>query len=295
MLNELASRPIIDVAPVGQQLFIDKLGFDIVHGCQLRCVGCPNSTLKPKIKQIAPADFGRALSNIDVTGVNLFRLFNFGEPLLHQALADILLEIPKQPWRARVIEISTNAQYHDFQVLAEAFKTGVLSRLNVSCDGDGTADDYERLRPPGKWDKLMEFMHKARELRDRYAPNMVLMTRTICTDPEAQLRWKSIMEPLGYRVEFRDWQYLPEASINMLKRSLNVPDEVCSFIKPGNRLYVDWDGTVVPCCVHPQADVFGNLFEQKYSEILQGQRRAAMIKAMQTDRYGMKICNQCEF
>ncbi len=283
------------VIPIKQQLIIDKLGFDIVHGCQLRCLGCPNSTIKPKIKQIEPADFGRALANIDVAGVNLLRLFNFGEPLLHEHLAEILLEIPKQSWKARVVEISTNAQYHDFKVLEEAFKTKIISRIAVSCDGDGTPTDYERLRPPAKWDKLIEFMHKVRELRDRYAPNMPLITRTICTDRVAQQRWLKTLNPLGFTVEFRDWQYFPESSVNMLTRSLSVPDRVCSFVKPANRLYVDWDGTVVPCCVHPRAGVFGNLMKQKYSDILAGQQRLAMIKAMTDDRYGMKLCNQCEY
>lgn len=292
-LNEDISG--VKVIPIKQQLIIDKLGFDIVHGCQLRCLGCPNSTIKPKIKQIEPADFGRALANIDVESVNLLRLFNFGEPLLHERLPEILLEIPKQSWRARVVEISTNAQYHDFEVLEEAFKTKIISRIAVSCDGDGTPASYEHLRPPAKWERLIEFMRKAKELRDRYAPAMPLITRTICTDPIAQKRWRETLDPLGYMAEFRDWQYFPESSTNMLTRSLNVPDRVCSFLKPGNRLYVDWDGTVVPCCVHPRAGVFGNLLEQKYSEILAGQNRLAMMKAMTNDRYAMKLCNQCEY
>jgi radical SAM protein with 4Fe4S-binding SPASM domain len=280
---------------VPPSLIIDKLGFDIVHGCQLRCVGCPNSTLKPKIQQIAPDDFAKALANTDVAAVDLFRLFNFGEPLLHERLPEILQHIPRQRWRARVVEISTNAQYHDFELLAEAFRTGVLTRLNVSCDGDGTPEDYERLRPPGKWDKFILFLRKARELRDRYSPSLALMTRTICTDPAARQRWRSLLEPMGFAVEFRDWQYLPESSQNMLSRPLAVPDGVCAFIKPGNRLYVDWDGTVVPCCVHPRAAVFGNLLAQKYSEILQGQLRADVIQSMRANRHNMKICNLCEY
>jgi len=57
--------------------------FDIVHGCQLRCVGCPNSTLEPKIHWISVEDFARCLGNIDVERIHTFRLFNYGEPLLY--------------------------------------------------------------------------------------------------------------------------------------------------------------------------------------------------------------------
>lgn len=274
---------------------IDKLGFDVVHGCQLRCIGCPNSTLKPKIRQIAVADFGRALRNIDVAHVGLFRLFNFGEPLLHDDLPDILAEIPRQAWRAGTIEISTNAQYHDFPLFAAALRTGVLTRLVVSCDGDGTPADYERLRPPGKWEKLIEFMARMRELRDRHAPRLALMTRTICTDPAAQERWRRILAPLGWIPEFRDWQYLPESQSNMLGRELRVPAAVCSFVKPGNRLYVDWDGTVVPCCVHPAAGNFGNLLSHRYSELLAGTRRIEFMGRLHSARAAMPICNRCEY
>lgn len=277
------------------RLVIDKLGFDVVHGCQLRCIGCPNSTLKPKIKQIAVADFGRALRNIDVAAVGLFRLFNFGEPLLHDDLPDILAEIPKQIWRAGIVEISSNAQYHDFPLFAEALKTGALTRLVASCDGDGTAADYERLRPPGKWEKLIEFMVRMRELRDRFAPRLALMTRTICTDPSAQTRWRSVLEPLGWVPEFRDWQYLPQSQANMLARELQVPAGVCSFVRPGNRLYVDWDGTVVPCCVHPRAATFGNLLAQRYSELLAGPRRLQFSRDLNVMRKTMPICNECEY
>jgi len=63
--------------------------FDIVHGCQLRCVGCPNSTLEPKIHRIPVEDFALCLGNIDVERIHTLRLYNYGEPLLHYAPARV--------------------------------------------------------------------------------------------------------------------------------------------------------------------------------------------------------------
>ena len=153
-----------------QPRHIYNLHMDIVHGCQLRCVGCPNSTLLPKVKRISVADFSRILGNIDVEAVHTLRLFNFGEPLLHKDLPGILAEIPKQRWSTEVVEISTNAQHVDWDSLARALELKVLTRLVVSCDGDGTPGEYERLRPPSKWSKLIEFLERTRELRDRHSP-----------------------------------------------------------------------------------------------------------------------------
>lgn len=275
------------------QAVISKFGFDIVHGCQLRCVGCPNSTLKPKIIEISPSDFNVCLKNVDVGRIDLLRLFNFGEPLLHKDLPGILEQIPKQPWEASVVEVSTNAQYHDFSMLTEAFRTGVLDRLVVSCDGDGTPEDYERLRPPSKWEKLLEFLICTKQLRDRYAPYITLISRTICIEPINQQRWRQLLEPIGWTPEFRDWKILPEGQ-NMTGRAPNVPERVCSFML-GDKIYVDYDGTVVPCCVHPRAGVLGSLKTQKLSSILGGDSRRNMLSAMTNARAEMRICGKCEF
>jgi radical SAM protein with 4Fe4S-binding SPASM domain len=276
-------------------LVIEKCGIDIVHGCQLRCVGCPNSTLLPKIKRIAIEDFGLILRNLDVRHINLLRLFNFGEPLLHRELPRLLELIPQQSWTVSTVEISTNAQFHDFDMLEEALRLKVVTRLAVSCDGDGTPEEYERLRPPSKWEKLIEFLEKVGELKKKYNLELELITRTICTDRQSQIRWSRILLPLGWTPEFRGWMYLPESKVNMVGRDPLVPDRPCSFVAPGNRLYVDWDGSVVPCCVHPRAGVFGDLKVQRYSEILSGQKREQFVRLMKEDRKRMRICNECEF
>jgi radical SAM protein with 4Fe4S-binding SPASM domain len=122
-----------------------------------------------------------------------------------------------------------------------------------------------------------------------------LLTRTICPDTEQQARWNAVLMPRGWTPEFRDWLYLPESAENMTGRDPNVPQRICSFQAPNNRLYVDWDGTVVPCCVPPRAAVYGNLHERTYNEIMVGEARFSMLGTMASDRNSMPICNACEF
>ena len=290
--------PLVDyrpVLPLPRIEVIDKCHFEIVRGCQLRCVGCPNSTLMPKVRRIEPDDFDACLRNIDVRNIAYLRLFNFGEPLLHRKLSEILQCIPRQRWSVGRVEISTNAQFVDWADLEEAIKLRVLNNLSVSCDGDGTPEEYERLRPPSKWEKMVEFLERAKELRDRHDPGLTLMTRTICVDPTAQARWRQLLEPRGWVPEFRGWLYLPESQENLTGRAIRARRGVCSFQAVHNRLYVDWDGTVVPCCVHPRAAVLGNLHEATYNEIMRAQARAGMLGQMARDRSAMPICNSCEF
>lgn len=274
---------------------LQRLGIDIVHGCQLRCVGCPNSTLQPKVKRMPVESFRRMLAHVDADRVWLLRLFNFGEPLLHDNLAGMLDAVRDSGLRVDMTEISTNAQFCDFDQLASALRTRVLGRLCVSCDGDGTPAEYERLRPPSRWDKLLEFLRRAGELRNQLHPDLILQARTICSDPRAQARWRAVLEPLGWTAEFRDWLHLPDSLLNMTGRTPKVPNRECSFLHGQDKVYVDWDGTVVPCCVHPRAGVFGNLLEQPLSAILNGSSRIEFRRLMQHDRQSMGLCNECEF
>lgn len=279
---------------------------DIVHGCQLRCVGCPNSTIMDKVRRVKVEDFRKCIENVDVDSIQYLRLFNFGEPLLHENLTGILEVLRDQPWRAEILEISTNAQYCNWDDFTSALQLGVLDRLVVSCDGDGTPQKYEALRPPSKWEKLIEFLQRARMLRDMYAPSLSLITRTIVEDVDSMNRWREVLLPLGWEPEFRDWKVLPESKENMTGRDVIVPMDVCTFVAPSsrfgelyhgevNQLYVDANGTVVPCCAHPKAADLGSLMDQRVSELLISPKRRAFIRQLESDRSSIPVCNQCEF
>ena len=280
--------------------------FDIVQGCQLRCLGCPNSTLLPKVKRISVDDFDLCLSHVDVEWVHTLRLFSFGEPLLHKELSRIVARIPKQQWKVSIVELSTNAQQVYWDDFEEMLKLEVVNRLVVSCDGDGTPEEYERLRPPSRWENLLEFLERARRSRDRWSPATQLVTRTVINKASEKERWQNLLRPLGWSPEFRGWMSLPEAAENMVGREPQIPDGVCFFLADPeiftahpwggqvNLLHVNWDGTVVPCCAHPNAGDFGNLKHQTYNQILAGEARRRFIQTMQEDRRSMPICNQCE-
>lgn len=275
--------------------YISKLHFEVVRGCQLRCIGCPNSTISPKVERIAPDFFAKCFSNIDVEEIGLLRLFNFGEPFLHHDLVNILEIIKRAPHKISEVEISTNAQFVNWEQFENAISTGVLTRIAVSCDGDGTPEEYERLRPPSRWKKLIEFLEKASEIKRRRGFQLQLVTRTIVNSRADIDRWNSILIPRGWTPEFRAGMALPQATVSLALNEKIIGNGVCSFLKERDRLYVDSDGTVVPCCAHPRAGALGDLSKNKYSEILASKNREAMASRMDSDRSSMDICNECAF
>jgi len=271
-------------------MHIKKLGIDIIRGCQLRCVGCPNSTLKPKIEFCDPADFEKMLNNIDAR-LKILRLYNFGEPMLHPQLDDMVKTIRKSRLKPKQIDVTTNGQYWNHDVFKRAFGQKIVTHLYVSCDGDGTPEDYERLRPPAKWDKLIEFMVKIKEMRDDLCHKMHLRTRTITTN-KYKKRWTKLLKPMGFKPEFRQWTTRTDVK-NPPWKARKVPNGVCKYVKSKDLLYVDYDGTVVPCCVHPKAAIYGNLLKTKASEILNGKNRELFYKTMKKHRSVLEVCKDC--
>ncbi len=277
---------------------LDPVQFDIVGGCQLRCVGCPSATLVRPVTMMEPSFFRTCLYNIDVDSIAVFRCFNYGEPLLHRQLPEIfsiLAEYRATRVPIETVEMSTNAQYVNWDHLQTVLRMGVLDRLVVSCDGDGTPASFERLRPPARWHKLIDFLERVSAIKAMEHSPVQLVTRTVVEDYSDCERWTAVLAPRGWTPEFRAWKYLPQSPQNMTDRAVQPASGVCMFMEHTGALYVDFDGSVVPCCVHPRASVLGNLGTATYSTIMNGAQRAAFILSLKEQRQELPVCGVCEY
>lgn len=160
--------------------------------------------------------------------------------------------------------------------------------------------------PPGKWNKFVYFLEETKRLRDRWHPELELATRSVVESAADMQAWREVVESRGWKAEFRGWKALPESLENRTGRALSTPPGICTFVAPSerfshkyhgelNQLYIDWDGTVVPCCVHPKAGDFGSLQTMLFSEVMLGSQRRAFLEEMEANRERMAICGQCEY
>jgi radical SAM protein with 4Fe4S-binding SPASM domain len=272
------------------------LHFEIVSGCQLSCVGCPSPIVNSKIEWIDPLDFHQCFSNLDVKAINILRLFNYGEPLLHPQLTQIGEVLLKNKHiNFNRIEISTNAQHCNWDDFEGLIRLGVITDIAVSCDGDGTPESYTSLRPPAKWNKLLEFFEKCSTLVKNAASSVNLITRTIITSHSDIQRWNAVLAPYGFKPEFRGWKQLPQSRKNMTNRQTCPGRGICQFVERADSFFINAHGEVVPCCAHPKAGFFGNIKGSKLSQIANGPQRQQFIRRLLTDRETMEICGRCEF
>jgi radical SAM protein with 4Fe4S-binding SPASM domain len=135
----------------------------------------------------------------------------------------------------------------------------------------------------------------ARDEADRVSPDLDLMTRNVLLDDNHAGRWKEILLPLGWRPEFRRWINLVGGAESLASREWMPGRGVCMYVSEWPQLFVDADGTVVPCCAHPRAGNFGNLSTMKWSEIHFGKPREQFVLQMTNERSSMRTCNVCEF
>ena len=82
--------PLIEYTDFSQ-INLGDVSLDIVDGCNLRCIGCPNSTLKPSVHPIPPDVVINRVRNIDVACIKRLRLYRYGEPLFNKQLPEILV------------------------------------------------------------------------------------------------------------------------------------------------------------------------------------------------------------
>jgi radical SAM protein with 4Fe4S-binding SPASM domain len=176
-------------------------------------------------------------------------------------------------------------------MLVEVFQASVVNEFGGSWDGDGTKEDYERLSPPGRYEKLIEFLIKVKELRDRYSPGTTLVTSTIVETQEGQKRWMDLLVPLGWTPLFRPWYTLPQSMKTQIEQPRIALKKGCQQFRK-KYLYFDFDGTVVPCCVYPRPFELGNLKDQKFSEILLIKQRKLMLQELNTNKKNMAVCGE---
>jgi MoaA/NifB/PqqE/SkfB family radical SAM enzyme len=289
----MLTRPHEHEAGSKARQYLSAVHFDVVGGCQLRCVGCPNSGLDPKPEFIETNIFSLCLENIDVRKITLLRLFNYGEPLLHPRLEELGRVLLDCPTDIHWIEISTNAQANAEERLEAMVAMGVVNLLTISCDGDGTPEKYEALRPPGKWSKLLSFLGFARDLAARY-PKLRLQARCVIEDPTDKLRWREVLRPFGVHPEFRGWLQLPDSLLDRARETVPMGKGGCAIASDPANLYIDHRGNIVPCCFHPGAAFFGNLSQARYSDLFGGAKRRAFLDALATNRARMPVCNRCD-
>ena len=188
-LSVLLSKAVCQI--VGGAFDMVKCRFPAVvrlettNACNARCIICPHREMRRPIATMGDGLYRQLIDECAAAGCRDVHLHNFGEPLLDKQLEDRIAYAKQRGIRR--VRIFCNGSLLAPDRARRLIEVG-LDDVKVSFDG-ATREEFERIRPPLKFDTVVQNVIELVKLRD--AMRSKLRVRVACcstTDKEATMR-----------------------------------------------------------------------------------------------------------
>jgi radical SAM protein with 4Fe4S-binding SPASM domain len=285
------------------------MGIEPTTACNLGCPQCPSglNTFTRPTGKMTSNQFSLMIEKVaDACGY--VTLYFQGEPYINKDFTSIVAECTR---RGLYTATSTNAHFLTEAVAEQTIKAG-LKRLIISIDGV-TQESYSHYRIGGNLEKVLEGTRNILNVRKRLGKSnpAVIWQFIVFAHNEHELKaMKSLAKEYGVdklavkTAQIYDTgnaeQWLPQdyAKARYRKNETGGLDLKFSGLKHCSRLWsnpvVTWDGELVPCCFDKDAEHrFGNLLNDDWNEIWQGEKAKAFRRTLKAGRHNIDICRNC--
>ncbi len=246
--------------------------------CNLNCSFCNRKDVIGPLQHMPVEKFDLVLQKLRDQPIQTCKLMGMGEPLLHPQFDMICATFKKYFPDAKLI-VATNCQYKVTDKFANMLNYVDMLYLSI----DGWQDNYERDRPPAKWDKLMTFLSDFNRLPRfdcKVTVNYVVNPDNVYDiwNVFKHIVLKYNLEELRLNIA-QDWSEGQTAVSGYTEDQISYLREWRKHIKgksewdfdkcfwPKTGLYVTVEGDVKMCALNTSAKLFGNLFKQPLDEI----------------------------
>ncbi len=254
---------------------LTTVGVETNNTCNLRCSHCPVSTLMRRPRGVMSWSLFQSLVK-DNPGIERFYLTNWGEPLLHPQIIDMVAYAHEQK---KHVSLTTNATLLSPELNRRLLEAG-LNVLKVSVDG--TKKTYEKIRR-FSYEKIKENIKNFISLRDQMGGKTWVEVSMVIYDETTEE-----VKPF-----LAEWSELVEA-VNLQPRFFTLPRKKRRECRDLWRLLVVlWDGRVVPCCPDFEGEiVLGHVKENKLAEIFNGPPMRS-LRQQHLKKEWMGLCRHC--
>ena len=268
-----------------------KVYLEISNVCNLRCLFCPGTALKPKVMQ--PEEFCPLTEKLRPwTDYLYFHLM--GEPLCHPHLEEYLRFAGEQGFKVILTTNGTLLQkqkemllnspgLHKVNISLHAFEANNLAvpfeKYLQECFAFGTAAAGSKLVVYRLWN------HGGLEEKNQQI--LDLMHQAFPGD------W--VQERHGIRIAHRTYlEYGDKFDWPDLAAPENEGTAFCYGLR--DQIGVLCDGTVVPCCLDHEGDIpLGNLHHLTMEEILESPRAQAIYNGFSQGKAAEELCRRCGY
>lgn len=243
---------------------------DPINICNLRCPLCPTGRgVLGRQKGKMPFDLFQRLVDEIADEVCFLNLYNWGEPLLHPQLFDMVEYATSKGISVRV---SSNLNKMTLEQASLMVESG-LEELLVNLDG-ATQETYERYRVGGNLISVIENIRSIVDAKRRYGTPFPLITvRVLITrysHPEIHrirtLAWSLGIDRFWATPIYVDMSRPNDVEMWTIEARRAKEDRPLGQPRKCDQLWrnltVSWDGGVFPCCwFHKQEYDFGNVLD----------------------------------
>lgn len=226
---------------------------ETVNTCNLNCIMCFRKRRSGAKNKVMPqARFRQIIEEAQRHECPSINLNYNNEPLLDPHIAERVRQAREKGFID--IRINTNATLLTAD-MSEALIDAGLTRLSVSLDA-ATADTYHAIRRGGNYRQVIQNVDHFISIRRKKKVDLPLLRCTFVRIRENENELDAFAEQWQGKADYVSIQsYIPHTSAKEARRHQPVDlstclDRTCS--QPFERLVIDVDGFVYPCC-SPQA------------------------------------------
>ena len=272
---------------------------EVCSACDMRCPMCP-AVLHPSGRKVGLMDVELYRALIDEVGdyVGIVTPWNFGEPLLHPRLAE-MIEMAKR--RGILVSLNTNALSLDREK-ADALIASGLDCITFSFDG-ATRETYEHLRGGGNLERVSEnvrrFMARRRTMRS--GTPLTILQFIVMRENEREIpAIRALAQTCGVdKLALKRFTYLEEngSPFRPTNSALAMPQR--PVLSPCSRLWLSStvlsDGRVTTCCGDLGFEhVMGTLdVDGGFSDIWNGPAYQRMRRQARSSMRDFAMCHTC--
>ncbi len=278
-----------------------KIYIEIINTCNMKCSFCKPGNRAPRVMKIE--EFEYIVSKIKQY-TNLIALHVKGEPLMHPKLKDILVICEKYNMQ---VNITTNGTLllENIDVLKES---KALRQINISLHSINKNDS----KITKDFKKYMDDIYKSVAILEKnnspYISYRLWNLKNIAENQEnfyildflgKNYNIENLIEEakknefvklsekifLNQDIEFK-WPDLNSKELNQKGTCLGLRNQIAILC----------NGDVVPCCLDQNGDInLGNIFLEKFDEILEKQKSKELVKGFEENRIIHQLCKTCGF
>jgi radical SAM protein with 4Fe4S-binding SPASM domain len=298
----------------------NALTIDIGNVCNLRCPLCPTGRGDKSAGRglMKIEDYKKVIDELAPCLTNL-QLHNWGEPLLHNGLVD-MIRYAKE--RSVPVSISTNLTLLKPDQ-AEGLMGTFIEKIFISCDG-ASRETYGKYRVGGDFDDVVDnirmLVRAKKKIGNRYTRLKLLfhvfrhneheigsikdlagrLGVELLIDRMRPDMGKEIFEKARDAIR-RDKEWMPENkeySPFDLEKEEKLKATSCREL--WGKSVVNWDGSVFPCCaVYGDRYSFGNALSEGFASVWNGKKyvaaRKEILGKIKASNTVCHICKQNDF